>query len=486
MLRATDTAALDAPELGVLDDPELGSRDAASGRLILSPKRTLPTAKAYISEFHQHRDGHTLHAYHGTLMQWQGNRYVELEDGAVKHRLHRWLHAALRTRVDPRTREPSLVDFEANPTTVNQALESIKNYAHLADTVDFPAWLDGRTDPPAAELIPYRTRTLHVPSGRILPATPALFTVNALDFEYDPHAPVPDRWIGFLMQLFGDDLESTALLAEWFGYCLTADTSQQKMLLIVGPRRAGKGTVGRVLTRLVGAGNVANPTAASLATNFGLQPLIGKSVAIVSDARFVGDSTSTVVERLLNISGEDRITIDRKYLTPVSMKLPTRFVFLTNELPRLSDASTALAGRFLVLRLTESFYGSEDPTLTDQLLEELPGILLWAIDGWKRLTARGRFHQPTSAAEAIRDLEDLASPVGAFVRECCIVGAGCRVDVDNLYRAWKAWSEQEGRTSAGTKQSFGRGLTAAAPGVKRRRGTNFEPFYEGIALQGVR
>lgn len=463
--------------------PTLGARHGQTGRLILSAERTWPTAEAYVREFHEHKEGRTLHAHHGRLMGWIGNRYVELEDAAVKHRLHPWLHNALRIRI--RGQQALVVDFEANPTTVNQALESIKNLVHLPDATELPSWLDGRTDPPAPEILSCRSLNLHMPTGRILPATPALFAVNALDFDYNPAAPRPRRFEQLLEELFGDDTEAIDTLGEFFGYGLSGDTSLQKMLLIVGPRRSGKGTLGRVFARLAGVGNVANPTTGSLAGPFGLQPLIGKSLAIVSDARFTGESAKIVVERLLNISGEDSITIDQKFLPSVTMKLPTRFVFLTNELPRLSDASTALAGRFIVLRLTRSFYGSEDATLTDQLLGELPGILLWALDGWKRLHARGRFQQPTSAAEAIRDLEDLSSPVGAFVRADCVIGAGKRVDVDNLFRAWRQWSEAEGRSSAGTKQSFGKGLTAAFPGVKRKRGTNDVAFYEGIGLRGA-
>ena len=72
-------------------------------------------------------------------------------------------------------------------------------------------------------------------------------------------------WYEFLHQLFDGDLESLDLLQEWFGYCLTGDTSQQKMLLIVGPKRSGKGTLARVLAKLIGAGNVCGPTTSSLA-----------------------------------------------------------------------------------------------------------------------------------------------------------------------------------------------------------------------------
>jgi putative DNA primase/helicase len=309
-----------------------------------------------------------------------------------------------------------------------------------------------------------------------------LFNVAALDFDYDAAASSPVRWIAFLNELFGADFESIESLQEWFGYALVADTSQQKILLMVGPRRSGKGTIARVLTRLVGAANVAGPTVSSLGGNFGLQPLLGKSLAIVSDARFAGENIGTIVERLLCISGEDAVTIDRKFATSVTMKLPTRFVFLTNELPRFNDASTALAGRFLVLRLTRSFYGSENISLTDQLLEELPGILLWALDGWRRLRDQGRFTEPESSRTAIQDLEDLASPVSAFVRDRCVLGPEHRVPVPEIYVAWQAWCAQDGRTSATTRQTFGRDLQAAVPSIQRRQGTDGTRFYAGIRL----
>jgi putative DNA primase/helicase len=483
--RSEASASSDAPGDGDELLVPLGQKDPATGRLVLSPRRTLPTAEAYAREFNQHADGRTLHGYGGLLMEWRGNRYCQVEEEWLKQRLQPWLHKALRYVLNKQTGEMELVDFESNPTTVRQALDTIRAFVHLPASTVSPSWLSGGKErPPALELLPCKSLNLHIPTGRVLAPTPALFTINALDFDYDPNPEPPERWIKFLEQLFGDDLESVELLQEWMGYCLTGDTSQQKMLLLVGPRRSGKGTIGRIVTRLVGAGNVVGPTTSSLAGNFGLQPLIEKSLAIVSDARFGGDNVGTVVERLLCISGEDTLTIDRKFLGSVSMKLATRFMFLTNELPRLNDASTALAGRFLVLRLSNTFYGTEDVTLTDQLLAELPGILLWAIEGWKRLRARGRFIQPKSGEDAIRDMEDLGSPVGAFIRDRCVVGVGHRAWVDNLYDAWKGWCEQDGRNAVSTKQAFGRDLMAAAPGVARRRGTGMVSFYEGIGLRG--
>ena len=60
--------------------------------------------------------------------------------------------------------------------------------------------------------------------------------------------------------------------------------------------------------------------------------------------------------------------------------------------------------------------------LTDRLLDELPGILLWTVAGWQRLQQRGHFVQPEAGKELMGQLEDLTSPVGAFVRETCNLG----------------------------------------------------------------
>ena len=100
---------------------------------------------------------------------------------------------------------------------------------------------------------------------------------------------------------------------------------------MVGPKRSGKGTIARVLTTLLGEANACAPTLAGLATNFGLQPLIGKLLAIIGDARLSGRvDVHVIAERLLSISGEDLITIDRKYQDAWTGKLPTRFLLMSS------------------------------------------------------------------------------------------------------------------------------------------------------------
>ena len=125
-----------------------------------------------------------------------------------------------------------------------------------------------------------------------MPCSDKFFTLNAVEFVYQSDAPTPNAWLQFLSSIWEDDPESIDLLQEIFGYLLLPDTSQQKMFIIKGPTRSGKGTIGRILSELIGRRNVTFPTLNSLGSDFGLEPLVGKQLAVISDMSF-GKKTNT-------------------------------------------------------------------------------------------------------------------------------------------------------------------------------------------------
>jgi putative DNA primase/helicase len=366
--------------------------------------------------------------------------------------------------------------------TVDDVLDALKAAANLSHRVipAVPAWIDRQpSDPDPRGVIPVRNGLVHVETGQLLPPAPRLFVPYSLPFEYSADAPPPSAWFAFLASVWGEDRESVETLQEWLGYLLTADTSQQKALMIVGPRRSGKGTIGRVLVQLLGERNVASPTLASLGSNFGLEPLIGRTAALMSDARLGARADiAAVAENLLRLTGEDAISVDRKFREAYTARLLARVVVLTNEVPLFRDAASALPSRFIVLRTDKSFFGREDHGLDGRLAAELPGILVWALDGLRRLRARGRFVQPLSGAAQMRLMEDLASPVSAFLRDACVMEAGAEVPVGKLYEAWREWCREHGRDQPGTEQTFGRDIAAAAAGVGHKR-----PRINGVRVR---
>ncbi len=397
-----------------------------------------------------------LFSWQGDFHLWTGAHYVVLPLADLRELLYRIGSTCSRSAVK-----------KATVDNVLDALRGVTNLSHLV-VPSAPAWLDKMVgDPDPRAVIPMANGVLHIADGALHPETPRLFVPYSLPFDYEKNAKPPLAWLQFLASLWPNDMESVHCLQEWFGYLLTADTSLQKALLIVGPRRSGKGTIGRLIESLLGAGNIASPTLASLAQTFGLQALIGKTVALLSDARLGARADiAAIAENLLRITGEDAISIDRKFQTAYTARLVARLVVLANELPAFRDAASALPSRFVILRTTRSFFGEEDHQLEAKLNAELPGILIWALAGLRRLRARGRFVQPQSSTDAVRLMEDLSSPIGAYLRERCIVDSGAEAAIKDVYSSWREWCHEHGRDQPGTEQTFGRDLSAAAPGVR--------------------
>ena len=454
--------------------------------LLPPPDEPMLVARQLLGEHYRGPDGaQILRHWRGEFWQWQTSHWLPAPDGGLRSRCYLYAQDALYERTD-KNGSVTLHPWAPTQHKIGDLVDAIRATTHLSATTEMPGWLSGDGPFPAADLVACANGLLHVPSRTLIDHDPAYFNRVAVPFAYQANPEPPSRWLAFLDQLWPDDPEAIRLLAEFMGYVISGRRDLHKILLLIGPTRAGKGVIARVLKALVGLGNHAGPTLASLGTNFGLAPLIGKPLAIVSDARLGGSANvHQIVERLLSISGEDMLTIDVKFREAWTGTLPTRFLVISNELPRFGDASGAIAGRFLVLTLQTSWLGREDPALTDALLTELPGILGWVLDGLDRLLARGRFAEPASSRDAVVALADLVSPASAFIRERCVTGRGFVVPCDKLYQEWKAWADDNGHRP-GSTQTFGRDLRAVVPAIQTRRpraGDERYRTFEGIGLR---
>jgi putative DNA primase/helicase len=444
--------------------------------VIPSPSAPMEVARVFAADHFSAGGVDTLHHWRGGWWQWRTTHWVEVEPRAVRAAAYGFTEHAVY-EASGKTLKP----WAPTSKKIGDVLDALAAVVHLPESTRSPAWLDGRQ---TGVIVACANGLLDVTAPKLLPHSPLFFNGVSVPFSYDPDELDPERWLGFLESLWGDDQESPHALAEWFGYVLSGRTSLQKIMLVVGPTRGGKGAIARTLAELVGRDNVAGPTLSSLSGDFGLAPMIGKPLAVVSDARLNGRDSSVVVERLLSVSGEDRLTVNRKYRDQWTGTLPSRFMLLSNELPQLGDASAAIAGRFVTLLFEHSWLGKEDHELEPAIRAELPGILNWALDGLERLERKGKFTRPTGADEAYKALVDLASPVQAFVRDCCLVAPDLEVAISEFYVAWKQWADDNGHTRK-SKQTLGRDLRAAFPQVsvvQLRDGDDRERAYRGVAL----
>ncbi len=392
------------------------------------------------------------------------NRYERQDeerfDGAVRRHLE---GLTVRDRGKERRMRP-------NRGAVSETGAALK--ARCQAPGDLPCWLDGG-GPDVRDLLPVRNGVLNLETGELLPPTDRLGTRNSAQVDFDPAAECP-RWERFVREVLSEDglgeewdRRTGDALQECMGYLLTQDTSLQKIFLLVSQPRGGKGTIQRVLTRLVGERSVTSPTSDSLKGDFGLAPFIGRQVALIGDARTLSDRK--VVEKLLIISGEDRVTVNVKNERHREVRLPTRVMIATNNLPQFRDASNAIVSRLIVLRLRASFLGREDRGLEEALEAELPGILNWCLVGLRRVRERGRIDNPPSAEADLALMGQMSSPVAAFAEEMLERAPGQVVPSGEVYDAFEDWLLMNDLRYTGGSTYFPNDLRSVVPWAEKTR-----------------
>jgi putative DNA primase/helicase len=239
-------------------------------------------------------------------------------------------------------------------------------------------------------------------------------------------------------------------------------------LLIVGPKRSGKGTIFYLIRILVGPANCASLRLADFGQHHGSENLVGRSVAFIPDARFGSRDVNAVVESLLSMSGEDYVSVPRKYRSAWQGMPTWRVLIASNELPKLRDASGAVVSRISLIECTRSFINCEDLTLKNKLTAELPAILNRALDGLDRLLRNGAFSTERDAKQSLETMQQLAAPVLAFVKEQCVISGDYEVSSEVIYAKFGSWCNDNGHRRP-SKAQFIRDLLAAVPGVRERR-----------------
>jgi len=300
----------------------------------------------------------------------------------------------------------------------------------------------GHTESP---VVLFQNGVLCLTSGQLLPHSPQYLTTKIVPYDHNPNARAP-RWHTFLGEIFENDGECIALLQEWLGYMLSPTYAYQKILVMLGPPRSGKGTIGEILHDLVGSLNYSGASLESFADDDFLDSLQHKTVVFSGDTakRVSRNKAEGVVERMKKISGCDAVDFGRKYKGRMSCKIPSRITLSCNHVPQLFDDSGALAGRLLVLPFENSFLNREDIYLGQTLAAEIEGIAQWALAGLSRLNANRRFTVPAASEGDVDYIKETYSPLSGYVTACCVLGDAAAVtSTADAYESYRLWAMAE-------------------------------------------
>lgn len=442
---------------------------------VLSTDDPNSSAKAFLRSRCSVQGMPRIRFFQDNYWDWNGCHYVKVEVSKIRYRLEKFLEMAVVITDDGP--EP----FPTTPKVLDAIMVSVQGKVFLANEVQLPFYL-GAGEPPEASdsLIFGQSKTLCLRNRAVFDSQPYWFSTGTLALDPDPYAPESVEWNKFLSSVFGDDQLSKDLLHEFMGLTVAGDTTLQKMLLMIGPPRSGKGTIVGVMEKLVGLGNYCALTIGQLSDKFGLADIPGKKLIEMNEAYFDGKSSNKkAVERLLSLIGRDMVVSERKYKNPISVRADGCFVMSTNKLPNLVNVGSALSARFLPLVFNKSFVGSEDISLAAKFETELPGILNLALDGLERLRYRGYFVLPESSEDMLARMRSQFDPLAEFIKEKCNRQGRCSVQQFlDAYNRWREGQDMEPVIAS----ELGRELLSYS-GIKKRQGTGGARFYEGVELK---
>lgn len=327
---------------------------------------------------------------------------------------------------------------------------------------------------------------LNLSTFRLHEHSPMYLSTVQIPIPYDANATAP-KFDDFMRDITLNNPELIAVHQELIGYWLTGETKAEKAVYYYGSGANGKSVLASIITELVGPQNVSSVPLSKFNDQFGMESMIGKSLNISAENEMGGKALKT--ENFKAIVSGDNITINIKYRPAISYRPYCRLVFLVNNLPDSLDITEGYFRKLIIVPFSRTFKKEErNVDLKDELLKELPGILIWAILGLQRLRSN---NYQFSACKAIEETErayyDEQNPVREFFHSHVVQEDGFRTKQSDFYNMYSQWLNVQGIDDKGTKsrQVFWRYFKVILdseniPIVKKKiKGT---VYYDGIKL----
>lgn len=320
---------------------------------------------------------------------------------------------------------------------------------------------------------------LHLASGEFLDHSPEILTTVQSEAAFDKDAECP-LWLQTVAQILPDP-QMRHLLAQIFGYSLTPDNSQQKGFIFTGEGANGKSVITDVLEALAGRENCSALHLSDFKERFRLAELQNRLINFTTEVEAKGLVSDA---RLKGVITGDPITAERKQQDPFVFRPFVTLVISCNTLPATADRTHGYFRRWIILPFTQTFsekQGNLDRSRAQRIIKtELPGVLNWAIGGYKSLMDAGSFAEPTASREALEQYRSDSDPIIIFAEECLQKVSGMSTPYKEIYAAYTSWIKDTGLEPLGII-NFRKSLQRAV-GTEARKIDKYLVF-DGLAIR---
>ena len=288
------------------------------------------------------------------------------------------------------------------------------------------------------------------------------------------------KFLNFLNEIFSKDedkKEKIEALLQLIGYTLMSHAHHEKFIILVGAGANGKSVLLSVIQSLCGDDNVAAVQPRDFDRSFQRAHLHNKHANIITE---IPQGSIIADAELKAITSGEPSTVEHKYGNPFVMQPFCTCWFGTNHMPQSKDYSEALFRRATIITFNRVFSTKEqNPNLREELKEELPGILVLALEAYAKALQNG-FTEPTSSSCAKDEWRLEVDQVAQFVNELCEKDPKAEVDIDKIYSRYEHWANSEGITRQLGKKGLRQRLAKLGFGNRR---SSVNRYVTGIAFK---
>ncbi len=338
-------------------------------------------------------------------------------------------------------------NYKAERYELLEAPQYKKMFYHVIEEADRTIWsrrMEGEYVPCFIRKLSYATDNGMKP-GKILFSNAILdydkneiyspssehFCLMQLPYKFDLKATAP-KFQKFLEDIFEGDQERIDLIQEIMGICLYYDDIMQKLVIFLGGGSNGKSLLANIIKKMVGEKNV---------SAIALDQLGGSRFAKQNlDYKLLNISSETKSEKLYSTSdlkfltGGDSVEVEEKFQKSYTTEIHSKFILLANEMIQTKDYSDGFYRRLLIIPFNKRYHdlapGQEpmdgvsykDVDLEEKLMEELPGICNFALEGLDRYFDNNCNLTYSQACEdALEHYKNEHNVVKAFVNSCLLL-----------------------------------------------------------------
>ena len=246
---------------------------------------------------------------------------------------------------------------------------------------------------------------------------------------------------------YGQDAEVAEFIQYWIGYCLTGYTNRQDFLIIWGTKAGnGKSLVYGKIVSLLLHDYYRMITSDALSTervgnNDQLYNLNGARFAFLSEPRRA-KGTKIDNEIVKTLTGDESFTVEAKYKNAITFKLQAKFAMACNDMPEIKFDDKGTYRRVKVAEQNCEFVDPSDYENADEeaktkkriimkddvfikrLLENVEGLMLWALEGASRYIDNPRMDAPKAMSSAKEKAVNEADTLGIWLEGNITKGKG--------------------------------------------------------------